>query len=289
MQFFKSMKVQKNKSLKEFTTFKIGGRAKYFIKAKTYDEIKQGFLFAKENNLKTFILGKGSNILFDDKGYFGLVIYNNINFLRISKTNVYVGAGYSFPALGVRTANNNLSGLEFAAGVPGSVGGAIFMNASSYSQSVSDAIKSVVYLTLDGEIKILKKDDCNFEYRNSVFQKMNGAILSSVFSLKQDENAKNRQLEIFQKKIKNQPMNEKNAGCIFKNPKNTSAKILIDECSLKNYKMGGAIISHVHPNFIINDKQATSKDVLDLISHIKKVVKERKKINLIEEVKVISP
>jgi UDP-N-acetylmuramate dehydrogenase len=289
MQFFKGMKVQKNRSLKEFTTFKIGGRAKYFIEAKTFDDVKQGFLFAKENNLKIFILGKGSNILFDDKGFLGLVIYNNINFLRISKTNVYVGAGYSFPALGVKTANNNLSGLEFAAGVPGSVGGAIFMNASTYFQAVSDAIKSIVYLSLDGEIKTLKKEECNFEYRNSVFQKMKGAILSSVFSLKKDKNARNRQLEILHKKLKNQPMNEKNVGCIFKNPKNTSAKILIDECSLKNYKIGGAIISHVHPNFIINEKTATSKDVLDLISYVKKVVKKKKNINLIEEVKIIAP
>ncbi|KKL56465.1 MAG: UDP-N-acetylenolpyruvoylglucosamine reductase [Candidatus Anoxychlamydiales bacterium] len=283
------MEVQKNRSLKEFTTFKIGGRAKYFIEARTFDEMKQGFLFAKENNLKTFILGKGSNILFDDKGFSGLVIYNNINFLRIFQNNVYVGAGYSFPALGVKTANNNLSGLEFAAGVPGSLGGAIYMNASSYSQAVSDAIKNIVYLTFDGEIITLKKEECSFAYRNSIFQKMKGAILSSVFSLKKDNNAKKRQLEILQKKLKNQPMNEKNVGCIFKNPKNTSAKILIDECSLINYKIGEAIISEVHPNFIINENKATSKDVLKLISHIKKVVKKKKNITLIEEVKVISP
>ncbi|NGX34776.1 MAG: UDP-N-acetylenolpyruvoylglucosamine reductase [Candidatus Anoxychlamydiales bacterium] len=289
MQFFKKMKVQKNKLLKEYSTFKIGGKAKYFIEAKTFDEFKQAFLFAKENNLKIFVLGKGSNVLFDDSGFFGLVIYNNINFLRISKTKVYVGAGYSFPSLGVQTARRNLSGLEFAQGVPGSVGGAVFMNASSYFQTVSDTIKSVVYLSLDGEIKILRKDECSFEYRNSSFQKMKGAILSCVFLLKKDENAKNRQIEILQKKTRNQPMNEKNAGCIFKNPKNTSAKKLIDECFLKNYKIGGAYISDVHPNFIINEKEATSKDVLDLIAHIKTVVKKKKNINLVEEVKVISP
>lgn len=283
------MNLQKNKLLKEYSTFKIGGKAKYFIEAKTFDEFKKAFLFAKENNLKTFVLGKGSNVLFDDRGFFGLVIYNNINFLRISKTNVFVGAGFSFPSLGVQTASKNLSGLEFAIGVPGSVGGAIFMNASSYFQAVSDTIISVVYLSSDGEIKILRKDECSFEYRNSIFQKMNGAILSCIFSLKKDENAKERQIEILQKKTKNQPMNEKNAGCIFKNPKNTSAKKLIEECHLKNYKIGGACISDVHPNFIINEKKATSEDVLDLISHIKTIVKKKKNINLIEEVKIISP
>ncbi len=283
------MKLQKNKSLKEFTTFKIGGRAKYFVEVTTFDEIKKSFLFAKKNKLKTFVLGKGSNVLFDDKGFSGLVIYNNINFLKISKTHIFVGAGYSFSALGAKTANNDLSGLEFAIGVPGSVGGAIFMNASSYGQAVCDTIKRVIYLTLDGKIKILKKNECNFEYRNSIFQKMKGAILSSVFVLKKDKNAKDRQLQILQKKLKNQPMNEKNAGCIFKNPKNISAKALIEQCSLKNYKIGGALVSDIHPNFIINEKNATSKDVLNLISHIKTVIKKKKNINLLEEIKIILP
>jgi len=283
------MKIQKNRSLKEFTTFKIGGRAKYFLEAKTFDDFKMGFLFAKKRNLKVFVLGKGSNILFDDDGFSGLVIYNNINFLRIVKKDVFVGAGHSFPVLGIKTANNNLSGLEFAAGIPGSVGGAIFMNASCYSYAVSDMIKAVVFLTENGEIKMLKKNECNFEYRSSIFQKVKGAILSCIFSLNENKNAKDIQKEILKKKLKNQPMNEKNVGCIFKNPKDTSAKKLIDECSLINFKIGGAIVSDVHANFIINEKEATSKDVLALMAHIKAVVKERKNILLEEEVKVILP
>lgn len=289
MQFTKSMKIQKNKSLKKFTTFKIGGKAKFFLEVTTFDEMRSAFLFAKKKGLKIFILGKGSNILFDDKGFSGLVIYNNISFLRISKNSVYVGAGYSFPNLGIKTSHMCLSGLEFAAGVPGSAGGAIYMNASSYGQAISDTIKSVVYLSLDGKIKILNLDELKFDYRFSIFQKKKGAILSAKFLLKRDKNAKQRQLKILRDKRKIQPLNEKNAGCIFKNPKNISAKKIIDECFLKNFKIGGARISNIHANFIINEKKASSKDILDLIIHIKKVIKKKKNINLIEEVKIISP
>jgi len=283
------MRLQKNKSLKEFTSFKIGGKAKYFADPTTFNEMKDLFKFAKKNKLKIFILGKGSNIVFDDRGFSGLVIYNNINFLKISKTNIYVGAGYNFAHLGIKTALKNLSGLEFASGVPGSVGGAIYMNASAFSQAISDTIVSVVYLTEDGILLNLKKDQLDLQYRSSIFQKMKGVILSAKFSLHIDTSARKKQLELLHKKMKNQPLNENNAGCIFKNPENMSAKKLIDECGLKNYKIGGAIVSNIHANFIINENGASSKDVIELISYIKEVVKKKKNIELFQEVKIIQP
>jgi len=283
------MKIQKNKSLKEFTTFKIGGRARYFALAKTFDEIKEALIFAKNNALKTFIMGKGSNILFDDRGFLGLVIYNNISFLRMSKTNIYVGAGYSFPYLGIQSARNNLSGLEFAAGVPGSVGGAIYMNASAYDQAVADTIEHVVYLGEDGKVSILKKDFLELDYRSSLFQRQKGIILAAKFSLKVCNNALKKQKETLHKKMKNQPLNEKNAGCIFKNPKGFSARMLIEQCGLKKCQIGGAKVSDLHANFIINENEASSKDVMYIISHIKKVVKKKTNITLQEEVRIISP
>ncbi len=283
------MKILQNKSLKDLTTFKIGGNAKYFSAPKTFDEMKEVWIYAKQNNLKTFILGRGSNILFDDVGFWGIVIYNDINFLRISKTNIYVGAGYSFPSLGIQSAYNNLSGLEYAVGVPGSVGGAVYMNASAFDQAVSDTIHSVTYLDEMGKIIILKKDQIELNYRSSIFQKRKGVILSCSFKLNKDVHAKDKQIEILKKKRKTQPSNERNAGCIFKNPKGFSAGKLIEECNLKNYRVGGAKVSDLHANFIINEKDASSKDVLNLISYIKEVVKSKKNILLEEEIKIISP
>lgn len=283
------MKIVKNKSLKELTTFKIGGNAKFFSAPKTFAEMKEVWLFAKKNNLKTFILGKGSNILFDDRGFFGLVIYNDINFLRISNTNIYAGAGYSFAALGTQSAYNNLSGLEYAAGVPGSIGGAVYMNASAHEQKISDCIQTVTFLDDLGKIVVFKKDQMQFDYRSSIFQKINGVILSCVFKLNKNNKARDRQYEILIKKKAAQPLNERNAGCIFKNPKGFSAGKLIEECNLKNFKIGGAKVSEKHANFIINEKDASSKDVLDLIFNIKKIVKEKKNILLEEEIKIIKP
>lgn len=283
------MRLLQNKSLKDLTSFKIGGKAKYFAAPETFDEMKEAWLYARQNNLKTFILGKGSNILFDDEGFSGLVIYNNINFLRIVKNNIYAGGGYSFPSLGVQTVSNNLSGLEFAAGIPASVGGAIYMNASAFGQAISDSILSVTYLNEEGYVEIIKKENMQLGYRASVFQKRKGIILSGCFNLKTDQNAKEKQLDMLQRKRKAQPMNERNAGCIFKNPVNYPAGKLIEECGLKNYRIGGAKVSDLHANFIINEKDASSKDIINLISYIKQVVKMKKNILLEEELKIIVP
>ena len=282
------MELEKNKSLKEYTTFRIGGRAKYFFAPKNLDEAKQAYFFAKKNKLKVFVLGKGSNILFDDSGFSGLVIYNNVDFFDISNNVVSVGGGFSFPALGVTLANNNLGGLEFAAGVPGSVGGAVYMNASSYGQAVSDTIQSVDYLEEDGSLVTYTKDQMLLSYRSSIFQKKKGMILSAKFMIQENKNASQKQIEILQKKRLNQPLNEKNAGCVFKNPKNDSARRLIEECGLKNHTIGGAKVSIKHTNFIINENNASSKDVLDLILYIKNIVKFKKNIILKQEVEYIS-
>ncbi|MFA6118701.1 MAG: UDP-N-acetylmuramate dehydrogenase [Parachlamydiales bacterium] len=277
----------KNRTLKELTTFKIGGCAKYFFAPQTFDEMKEALKFANESNLKFFILGKGSNILFDDDGFNGIVIQNNISFFKISKNNVFVGGGYSFPNLGLKTASLNLSGLEFALGIPGSVGGAVYMNASSFDRSVSDVLKKVVVLDEFGKVQVIDKKNIEFAYRFSSFQKTRSVILSAQFELQNDNNVKEKQSEMLQKKIRTQPMNEKNAGCVFKNPKGYSAGRLIEECGLKNYSVGGARVSSLHANFIINANNATAQDVIKLISDIKGVVKKEKNILLEEEIKII--
>ena len=281
------MKIYKDVLLKEYTTFKIGGRSSYFADCSSLNNLKKALKFANDKKIEFFVLGKGSNIIFSDEGFNGLVVFNNINFLKINQTELHVGAGFDFMKLGLITAELDLGGLEFAAGVPGSLGGAVFMNASAFAQQVSDFMTEVEYLTENGEKLILKKEDCKFSYRNSFFQETKGVIVSAKFKLIKNKNAKEKQNELVSIKRKNQPMNEKNAGCIFKNPINHKAKDLISECGLKNFQFGGAKISDLHANFIINESDATAKDVLDLIEHIKKIVFEKKNIELEQEVKVI--
>lgn len=281
------MKLKTNKSLKELTTFKIGGKSNFFLAPKNFNEMKQAYQFAKEKELKKIIIGNGSNILIKDDFFEGLTILNKINFLKIIKTDVYVGAGYSLMKLAKISSEKSLSGLEFGFGIPGSIGGAIYMNASSYDESISNCLIKVKYLDESGKIKTLKKEDIDFGYRFSSFQNFNGIILSCHFKLKYDKNAKTNLKFFFEKKRSSQPLDKFTAGCIFKNPKNLFAAKLIDESGLKNYKIGQAKISSIHANFIENEGGASFNDVIKLIKHVKNKVKTKKNILLEEEIKIL--
>jgi len=277
----------KDKQLKNLTTFKIGGKAKYYFLVESKEDAIYAFKFAKKNKIKKFILGNGSNILFDDRGFSGLVIHNKINFLKIDQGYVYVGAGFFLSSLSKKTSGINLSGLEFGYSIPASVGGAVYMNASSFGQTISDTLVSIDYLTSLGKIITIDKKDIKFGYRYSGFQKKRGMILACKFKLNLDKNAKINKEKFFQKKCLCQPLETKNAGCIFKNPNNLSAWQLIEKCGFKNYAIGGAKISAIHSNFIINQNNATSKNVKDLIKLVKQKVKKQENILLKEEIKII--
>lgn len=281
-------KLERHRSLKDVTTFGVGGPAEYFIEVLDIPTMRDVLVFCKDKELPYLILGKGSNILFHEKGFAGMVILNRIQFLKkIDLTTWHVGAGYSFSLLGSQTARQGLGGLEFASGIPGSVGGAIFMNAGANGTETSHPLHSVDFITPHGEIVCFQKEELLFDYRFSSFQNMKGAIVAATFSLINSKEARQRQLEIIHYRKKTQPYDAKSAGCVFRNPNCQHAGALIEKCGLKGKSMGGAQVSHLHANFIINKSDATSSDILNLIAYIRHDVKSKTGIDLESEVQCI--
>lgn len=278
----------KQHPLSKVCTFAIGGPAEYYVEIRSIEAMQQALKAAADHNISVFILGKGSNCLFDDRGFKGLVILNKIDFFENNSPGVFrVGAGYSFSLLGVQTARQGWGGLEFASGIPASVGGAIFMNAGANGGETADFLNSIEYVNEKGELLLFKRDQLKFSYRHSPFQTMKGAIVGATFSLPSSEKARTRQLEIIKYRTKTQPYGDHSAGCIFRNPEGHHAGALIDQAGLKGSLVGGAQISPLHGNFIVNHNQATSEDVLVLVHRIKTTIKATKGIDLESEVRVI--
>jgi UDP-N-acetylmuramate dehydrogenase len=281
-------KFQANVSLKKFTTFKIGGKAKYLICIKSFQDALSALRFANNHQLPFTVIGKGSNILLDSKGYNGLIILNRIDHLMIDKSKITVGAGYRYPHLACKTLQKNLSGLEFAINIPATVGGAIFMNAGANGYETCTYLDEVTFLSNDLKLLTLKKDQLNFAYRKSPFQSMQGIILEAKFSLKALENSKRIQKELVNYRLQTQPTKSFSIGCVFQNPsKEVSAGYLIEKCNLKKIRIGEAYVSEKHANFIINENNASSDDVINLINFIRKVVKEKTGQTLKSEIRYI--
>lgn len=272
-------------SLKNYTTYGVGGNAKRLIEVTSVEQLIEVMKEVREE--RYIVIGKGSNTLFDDAGFDGTVIVNKIQFIEWSETEVKVSGGYSFSMLGSAAARNGFTGLEFAAGIPGSVGGAVFMNAGADRMEVKDVIKSVTFLHPTGQIQELQKEELNFSYRNSSFQEMPGVILSAVFALNKSEEASKTVKKIVDYRIQTQPYRSKSCGCTFKNPVSVSAGKLIDECGLKGFKIGGAMVSDLHANFIVNADGATSENILDVIKYVQIKVYLLKGIHLETEVRYV--
>ncbi len=281
------MQIIEGKPLSQLSTFGIGGEAAYFAVAQSTPELSELLKFATKQQLSFFILGKGSNCLFDDRGFDGLVILNQINFCEENGGIFHVGGGYSFSLLGSQTVRKGWSGLEFAAGIPGSVGGAVYMNAGANGVETAEALLEVEWITEEGTVQTFHRKDLDYGYRSSPFQKMKGAVSSAKFQLSRVEGIKKKQHEMIHYRKETQPYGEKSAGCVFRNPENGSAGALIEELGLKGVAVGDAMISEIHGNFIVNKGTARAQDVLDLVAKIRQRVKEVKGIDLEMEVKYI--
>lgn len=279
---------ERGRLLEEVTTLGIGGPAEYFSEARTISSMQQLLSFCRQNEISYFILGKGSNTLFDDRGYRGLVIANRIDFLEVlTADRWHVGAGYSFSLLGTQSARKGLSGLEFASGIPGSVGGAVYMNAGANGSETCNRLLSVDFVSEDGSLVRLPIEEIEFGYRYSSFQKMKGAIVGATFGLIKNPEARQKQLEIIDYRKKTQPYNAKSAGCIFRNPTAGSAGAIIEKTGLKGKRVGNAEVSRVHANFIVNSGNARSVDLLALIREIREEVQMKTGIVLESELRVI--
>lgn len=282
---------QENILLSKVTTFKIGGPAKYYYQAKNEEGLIKALKKIKEINLPYYILGKGSNVLFPDKGFPGLVIQISNQEIETKNNKIICSAGLSLNKLAQEARNNNLTGLEWALLVPGTVGGAVYINAAAFGYYMSDIIEKVKVLDIKTlEIKTLKKEELKFSAKKSLFQKKKNLIILNVELKLKKGNKKDilkKEKEYSLHRKSRQPLNYPSVGCIFKNPKNNSASYLIDQAGLKGKIIGGAQISEKHANFIINIKEAKAKDVLKLIKIIKETVNKKFNIKLEEEVQII--
>jgi UDP-N-acetylmuramate dehydrogenase len=274
--------------LKDLTTFGIGGSADYFIEVRDIPTLQAALLFCRQQQIPYFILGKGSNVLFDDRGFTGMVIANRIDFLdKPDEGTWHAGAGYSFSLLGTQTARQGWSGLEFASGIPGSIGGAVYMNAGANGSETCQTLISVDFITAEGELLYLAKEELSFGYRFSSFQQKKGAIAGATFRLTKSFQARQKQLTIINYRKNTQPYNAKSAGCVFRNPSCGHAGALIEQSGLKGKTIGGAQVSSLHANFLINTGTASSEDVLNLMELVRQEVKAKTGIELESEVRCI--
>ena len=280
-----------NEPMKNHTTFHIGGNADCFCEVKTVDALKKILTLCRENNIPCFIIGLGSNLLVSDNGFKGIVIKLSGTFTEMSveENKIFCGAGASLASACVLARKNSLSGLEFAWGIPGSVGGAAYMNAGAYDGEMKDVISEVTFMDSFGNIKTYQKNELDVGYRHSVFTDTQKIILNVTFTLKPEQQViiNDRMQELMDKRKSKQPINHYSAGSVFKRPEGFYAAALIEECGLKGFSVGGAEVSTKHSGFIVNDHNATAEDVRQLVEYIKKVVLEKKGVELCCEIKFV--
>lgn len=280
------MKIKRNIPLSQFTSFKIGGPAKYFISVKKKEDLIKAVNFSKEKKLPFLILGGGSNVLINDKGFSGLVILINNKESEIKRNRIYCQAGMKLNNLVNQSVKNNLTGLEWAAGIPGTIGGAVRGNAGAFGFSISQLVKQVEVFNKD--FSILEKKDCRFNYRESIFKKNKKVIFSLELELRKGNRKQSEKMikEYLEQRKNNCPLDYSSAGCIFKNPKPLIAAQLIEQVNLKGKQIGQAMVSEKHANFIVNLGKAKAEDVLKLIKLAKKEVKKKFNLVLEEEIQI---
>ena len=282
------MEIIKNEPMKNHTTFKIGGLADEFCSAKSIDEIKELIEYAQNKQIPYFVIGNGSNILVSDKGIRGLVIKLSGDFAdyEIAGDVIKAKSGALLSTLAKAALSESLSGMEFASGIPGSLGGAVYMNAGAYGGQMSDIVKSVTYLE-KGEVKKIDKD-FGFGYRKSLFADLGVIVLEAELQLQKGEASeiKAKMEDYKNRRTEKQPLNMPSAGSVFKRPEGNFAGKLIEDAGLKGCKIGGALVSEKHAGFIVNTGNATCAEVMALIRHIQKTVKEKFGVELETEVKI---
>lgn len=283
------MEIIKNEPMNKHTSFKIGGAADEFCSAKSEEEIIWLINYAASKNIPYFVMGNGSNILVSDKGIRGLVINLSGAFsdYEIIGDIIRAKSGALLSTLAKAAQNSGLSGMEFASGIPGTLGGAVYMNAGAYGGQMSDIVKSVTYLE-GGKIKKAEAE-FGFGYRKSKFSDIGAIILEAELQLENGnvDEIKAKTEDLKRRRTEKQPLNFPSAGSVFKRPDGYFAGKLIEDAGLKGFKIGGAAVSEKHAGFIINQGGATANDVMALIKHIKRVVKEKFGVELETEVKEV--
>lgn len=286
------LEILENEKMSEHCSFKIGGPVRAFIAPKDIWDMTKAFYYLHMNNIYPFLLGKGTNILIPDEGLdICVVSTENLQDIRMgeAENTIYAEAGVSLARVAQFAQQNGLSGLEFASGIPGSVGGGTLMNAGAYGGEMKDVIDSVVvYYLPDQALCEVKGEDCGFAYRHSNFEQALCAILGVVFKLTPDDPQAiaARTSELNDKRRKSQPLDMPSAGSAFKRPVGGYAAALIEEAGLKGYAVGGAQVSEKHSGFVVNKGGATYDDVVELMDHVRHVVYDKSKITLEPEIRI---
>ena len=282
-----------NEDMKKHTTFKIGGPAECFIKIKTKEELKEILNIAKENKIPVTILGNGSNILVLDGGIEGITLTIQIEYIDIKqngeKYKIYVGGGYKLSKFAQICLKNEISGFEELSGIPGTIGGAVSMNAGAHGKEMKDIVEKIKCVDINGNEKEFSNEEANFEYRKSIFKGNSYIVTEVVLNLEKGkyEEIKAKMGEYAQYRKTKQPIEYPSAGSTFKRGKDYITAKLIDDAGLKGYSIGDAVVSTKHSGFVINKGNASAKDVLDLVKYIKDTIEEKFNKQIELEIEVV--
>lgn len=286
-------KIKINEPMSKHTSFKTGGEADYYIKAENIEQISNIIRFIKKNKIPLYIIGNGSNVLVSDDGIRGIVLKIDLHGIEIEKKDdefiVTVKAGEKVMTLAQKLLQNSITGFEELAGIPGTIGGAIKMNAGAHGREMKDIVISTTYMDEDGKIYELSNEEQEFSYRHSTFFENKYIILETKLLLQKGEQnqIEEKMKELLRLRKDKQPLESPSAGSTFKRGKDFITAKLIDDCGLKGYSIGGAQISEKHAGFIINKGNATSKDIFELIKYTKQKVFKKFGVRIEEEVELI--
>ncbi len=280
-----------NEQMKNYTTFRIGGTADIVVKPKSYEEVAKAVKLCKANQVPYYILGNGSNLLVADEGYRGVIIqiYNGLADIEVEGNKITAKAGALLSRIATKAMENSLTGLEFAHGIPGTLGGAVVMNAGAYDGEMKNVLVTCDVLDEEGNVLTLTNEALELGYRTSIIQKKNYIVLGATMELKQgdQEIIKSYMKELMGRRKEKQPLEKPSAGSTFKRPEGHFAGKLIMDAGLRGYQIGGARVSDKHCGFVVNEGNATCKDVEELIAHVQRVVEDQFKVLLEAEVKIL--
>ncbi len=293
IKFLPKENILKQEPMQKHTSIKIGGKADIFIKIETVEQLKHTLKIMKEKKYPFYVIGNGSNLLVKDGGIRGAVLKIAIKGIKIEEKEndviIKAGAGIPLIQLSQLALEKSVTGLEFACGIPGTLGGAIAMNAGAYGCEMKDIVYSSDYMDDKGNIKTISNKEHEFEYRKSIFMQNEGIIISSILKLQKgtETEIKEKMEENKKARIEKQPIDMPSAGSTFKRGTDFITAKLIDECGLKGYQIGGAKVSEKHAGFLINIGNATAEDMLELITYVKEQVKEKFGKTIELEIKII--
>lgn len=289
-EFYDINDVKIDEKLSEYVNFKVGGPADILLIPKSKEQVIKSVKVCKENNIPFYLIGNGSNILVRDGGFRGVVIsLKNVKNIYVDDDKIEAECGVMLKEVSDKAMENSLTGFEFACGIPGTIGGAVFMNAGAYDGEISKVIESAEVIDENCNIIKLSNKELDFGYRSSLVMKKGYTVLSAVFKLKKGQVKTIKELieDLTNKREAKQPLEYPSAGSTFKRPPGYFAGKLIQDAGLKGYSIGGAAVSEKHSGFVINKGNATAKDITDLIKHIQDEVKKQFGVDLHSEVRII--